>query len=417
MSGEGGLFLDACGASGPLELEWHDWIAGAETSRVFDGPSVLVGSDPAADLALSHPSVGKRHAFLQLIEGRLHAFDLDSRDGLRWFGVPRRSGWIDRRRPMQLGPTTIRVVQGDRGDDEEPGAGPSPLSSRFASRHPLPGVMLDIRGPKGDSQRWAMDRVLTLIGRSPTCKVRLLESGTSRYACGLVRTPKGVWMVDLRSSQGVTVNGVARRRVQLEDGDVIRVGGYSIRLAYDGPATSPGRLAEVHTVRSRDLSYLPAPIGLPGDDNRPPTGLTPAAWELAPEMILRHLQGRDDTTSEPTSAPFDHALMMLVRLLGEIHRDHLEVVREEMEQIRKLNREMGSLRAQLPRLETAARDDAPPVRAPDEAKVMRPTPEDLAIDRPAPLTVQTLVGERLAAWEKERQSRWRKVMGLLVKPS
>lgn len=415
MSGEGGLFLDACGASGPLQLGWDNWESGEEALRVFDRPSVLVGRNPDIDLSLSHPRVGKRHAYLQMIEGRLYAIDLDSRDGLRWSGVPRRSGWIDQRRPMQLGPTTIRVVEGDRAEDEEPAAGPGPLSRRFASRHHLPGAMLEIRGAEGEPSRWPMDRVLTLVGSSPACKVRLLEPGTSRYACGLVRTLKGVWMVDLLSSRGVTVNGVACRQARLEDGDVLQVGGQSIRLTYDGPATRNGHRAEAGPIYPGGASLQHAPIDFPAAEGRLPAHPTQEAWELVPEMILRQLGGRTDP-APAASAPFDHALMMLVRLLGEIHRDHLEVVREEMEQIRRLNREIASQSAQLPRPQSAARDTSRPVDAPDADGDLRSVPEDPPFDRPAPQLVQSLVGERLAAWEKERQSRWRKVMGLLVKP-
>src|SRR4051812_30355278 len=102
MSGDGGRFLEACGATGPLELEWEDREAGETARRAFDRPAVLVGRNPRGDLVLDHPGVSKRHAYLQVIEGRLHAIDLESRDGLRWSGVPRRSGWVDRGRPMEF---------------------------------------------------------------------------------------------------------------------------------------------------------------------------------------------------------------------------------------------------------------------------------------------------------------------------
>jgi hypothetical protein len=416
MSEEGSLFLEACGASGPLELEWDDWESGEAVRRVFVGPAVLVGRSPGADLSLAHPRVGRRHAYLQVIEGRLYAIDLEGRDRLRWSGVPRRSGWVDRRRPMQLGPTTIRVVAGDRAEGEEPGAGPGPLSSRFAGRQPLPGVLLRIAGAEGKPIQMAMDRVLALVGSSPECQVRLPEPGTSRYACALVRTPGGVWMVDLLSSRGVTLNGVACRQARLEDGDVLRVGGRAIRLTYDGPATRPRHRAAAGPIRPGDGPHLPAPVDLPDWPGRPPTDATQDALELVPELILGRLRGGGGPAPEEASAPFHHALLMLVRLLGDMHRDHLEVVREEMGQIRRLNREMGSLRDQLPRPDPTAGDVAGPVPAPEAGKDARPAPEAPPRDRQAPRAVQALVGERLAAWEKERQSRWRRVMDLLVKP-
>jgi pSer/pThr/pTyr-binding forkhead associated (FHA) protein len=402
MSEEGDLFLEACGASGPLQLEWDDWESGEAVRRDFNSPSVLVGHNPDADLSLEHPRVGRRHAYLQMIEGRLYAIDLDSRDGLRWSGVPRRAGWIDRRRSMQLGPTTIRIIGGDRAESEDSVAGPGPLSRRFVARHPLPGVVLEIREADGPPKRWAMNRSLTLVGSSPDCKIQLLEPGTSRYACGLVRTPKGVWMVDLLSSRGVSVNGVVCRQAKLEDGDMLQVGGQALRLIYDGTATRPFHqaLATPHT---------PAPIDFLARTDQSPTDATQDAWELVPEMILRQLQCRDGPAPEKLSTPFDHALLMLVRLLGDMQRDHVEVVREELEQIRQLGREMRSLRARSSEADPATTQlaETPPAI---EQEV------DFSRDRPAPQLVRAMAGERLAAWEKERQTRWRKVMGLLVKP-
>ena len=284
MSEEGRIFLEDCGATGPLQLEWSDWNSEEMIRRVFDQPSVMVGRNADADLCLDHARVSKRHAYVQMIEGRLYAIDLDSRDGLRWSDVPRPAGWIDPRRPMQLGPTTIGVVESGVVEGEAPGAGPGPLSRRFASRHTLPGAVLEIRGDGVEPTRWPMDRVLTLVGCAPACKVRLLESGTSRYACALVRTPKGVWVVDLLSSRGVTVNGVARRRARLEDGDSIQIGGQSIRLTYDGLRSS-------------------TPSNLPSRPGRIPTDLNREAWELVPDLVLGQLQGRGNPASETGGGP------------------------------------------------------------------------------------------------------------------
>jgi hypothetical protein len=73
MGGDLGQFLEACGASGPLRLEWDDWETGRPVTRDFERPAVLVGRNPRADLVLGHPLVGRRHAYLQLVEGRLFA--------------------------------------------------------------------------------------------------------------------------------------------------------------------------------------------------------------------------------------------------------------------------------------------------------------------------------------------------------
>jgi hypothetical protein len=88
MSGDRGQFLEACGASGPLRLEWDDWETGRLVARDFERPAVLVGRNPRANLVLGHPLVGLRHAYLQLVEGRLFATDLGAVRGCTGAGCP-----------------------------------------------------------------------------------------------------------------------------------------------------------------------------------------------------------------------------------------------------------------------------------------------------------------------------------------
>jgi hypothetical protein len=110
---------------------------------------------------------------------------------------------------------------------------------------------------------------------------------------------------------------------------------------------------------------------------------------------------------------------MLIRLLGDAHRDHLGLVREELEEIRRLSRAMDGLRARLDRADAVGRLGAP---APGPEPSAPPGPWQGAENgeqppvRPDPHLVHALLGERIAAWERERQSRWRKVLELLVRP-
>src|SRR3954462_11606016 len=87
-------FLDACGANGPMywAIERRD-AAGVERV-VFDLPFLVVGRDPSSDLQLRHPEVSDRHAYLQLVGGRLFCLDLGSRTGTYVDGRCVRSGWV-----------------------------------------------------------------------------------------------------------------------------------------------------------------------------------------------------------------------------------------------------------------------------------------------------------------------------------
>ena len=410
MSSDLGQFLEACGANGPLRLEWDDWETGRPVARDFERPAVLVGRNPRADLVLGHPLVGLRHAYLQLVEDRLFATDLGSREGLHWGGVPRRRGWIDRSRPVQVGVTTIRVVEGSLAGDGGPG--PGPTSRRYQSSRSLPRAVLEMRGSGEEMRRLPLDRVLTLVGGSQGCHVRLPGPGISRFVCGPLRTSVGVWAVDLLSSRGVAVNGAICRQVRLEDGDVLRIGALAVRLTYEEFTAPP---------RADTPTQLAGPISGLGPDWSSVGPLPPALIDrpgsLLREAALRPLLEGEGPSPDVASSPFGQALILLIRLLGDMHRDHLKLVREELEQIRRINLEMKTTGAGLARPDPDPGTSTKAATVGDAAANGDPEPGPGAphprlVD---PEAVHSLVGERLVAWEQERRSRWQRVIELLVK--
>ena len=117
------------------------------------------------------------------------------------------------------------------------------------------------------------------------------------------------------------------------------------------------------------------------------------------------------------SSPFGQALILLIRLLGDIHRDHLKLVREELAQIRRINLEMKATGAGLASPDPDPGTGTKAATVEDAAANGDPEPGPGAphprlVD---PEAVHSLVWERLVAWEQERRSRWQRVIELLVK--
>ena len=75
-----------------------------------------------------------------------------------------------------------------------------------------------------------MNRVMSLIGSASGCKFRLADPSVSPFHCSLLRTPLGLWVVDLLGPDGVSVNDALVRYALLADDDVLKVGRYRIRV-------------------------------------------------------------------------------------------------------------------------------------------------------------------------------------------
>ena len=224
------LFLQACGATGPLQLRIeHPGNCGAE-SRRFDTPFVVIGRDPQSDLVFDHRDVCPRHAYLQLIGGRLYCVDLGSRSGISVVGQSRRAGWVEPQQAIRIGPFRIRLVT-DGGGAGEPGSYHDVEPSRLT---------LDLlhRGVK--ASEWPIAGGLSLVGSSTDCQVRLLDPDVSNTHCSLISTQQGLWVVDLLGKGGIQVNGVQVRQALLEPRDELRVGRSTIRIRQTVDAGGPG---------------------------------------------------------------------------------------------------------------------------------------------------------------------------------
>ena len=81
----------------------------------------------------------------------------------------------------------------------------------------------------------------TTIGRAPESDLRLKDSSVSRRHAVVTIGPKGAFIEDLRSVNGVTVNGQRIRHARLSDSDVIELGVKRFRFtSFDTRIFTPG---------------------------------------------------------------------------------------------------------------------------------------------------------------------------------
>ena len=249
-------FMKACEIAGPLQLAVRAPSPKESGVRLLHQPFALVGRDQRADVLLDHKLVSRRHVYLQIVDGQAFWLDLDSRSGTSAEGQLRKFGWLEAGKPIRIGPFELQRLAGSGSASgnrrTRPGLHISPLVARSYDGQALPEVSLEFLNGPSRSACWPMNRVMSLIGSASGCKFRLADSSVSPYHCGLLRTPLGLWIVDLLGPDGTGVNDALVRHALLADNDVLRVGRYRIRMRIrfasldsDGSASEEGRRARL----------------------------------------------------------------------------------------------------------------------------------------------------------------------------
>jgi pSer/pThr/pTyr-binding forkhead associated (FHA) protein len=535
------LFLQACRWLGPLRFTVAHSNELSATQLVLHQPFALVGCDPRTDLFLNHPVVSRRHAYLQVLGGRLFCVDLQSRTGIHWDDGPKRSGWLEAEQPLRIGPFQIRA----NGNSAALPA-PVPLSALYSPvgqafqpdgvsdqagkpdlqrEEELPEVALEFVNRLPEPTVWRMSSMLALVGRAALCRVRLMGESVSKFHCSLVRTPLGVWVVDLFGKGGIRVNEVPVRCARLEEGDRLQVGHFIIRARFARrlpsrvpfshlvEATVPAHKPEATSagssglsVEARQMFTLPMTVGKAFQpDGNPPalqeTGISAPAASLiqGTAVLAQHLPGAlalplagssTEAEADRTKPPgelllpllpqvlptttelaqanteavqsllvpiaqhlgtmqhqmfeqFQQAMMMMFQMFGKLQREQIKVIREEMDRLHQLSREVMSLQAELskhtpaapdksrvgtrsadhattaaagPRLAPAYNPAANPSPRPTPAPNSKPATESKPLplpQKPPEKDMHAWLSQRIAALQEERQSRWQKIVSFL----
>jgi len=103
-----------------------------------------------------------------------------------------------------------------------------PVTPRKLNEHPV-GRLKIRRGEKLLSQR-TVDQRQILIGRKEQNDICLKGRFVSRNHAVLISEPTGVYIVDLKSTNGICVNGQRVRRQALVNGDIVSIGDYQLQF-------------------------------------------------------------------------------------------------------------------------------------------------------------------------------------------
>ena len=382
-------FLNACGLTNPLQLVVESESSGEGELRLLNQPCAVIGRDPKADVVLDHAKVSRRHVYIQVVDGEAFWIDLESRTGTRSGGESQKSGWLGGERTVRAGPYVIRRYVEDGLADSRTVESKLPLVAPLVAQTyghaPLPEVALEFLNGPSQSTSWPVRRVMSLMGSARGCKFRLTDPSVSRFHGSLLRTAAGLWVVDLLGQGGIIVNDRPVRFGPLDDGDVLVVGRYQIRVhcrstrerssngsADLGRKRSPARPPRPERVSSGRIAGDWAAARMPTDHRtgEPIKPQFPLAIPSVPsvptlevmafgpafpktggselhESMLVPLVNQFGLMQQQMFDQFQQAMAMMVQMFGTMHRDQMEVIRAELDRLHDLTEEFHALKSEL----------------------------------------------------------------------
>jgi hypothetical protein len=411
-------FLRAMGGCAPIRLQVD--VVDEETGGPvleYAQASVLVGGHPRADLRLEHPAVGKRHLFLILIGGRVFGVHLSPRAPTLWAGQAKPFGWVNPSDALGMGPFIVRWLGGDRSiASADPPHDPLAPGSFFGAP-----AALELVANGATRQRIVLDRTLTLVGNLSICAIRPNTSRASSVHCFLIQTEEGVWVQDLCSREGLSVNESSARLALLGEGDFLDIGGRRLRVRYERPPLQPSSITELSLRAESSHSFQGVgPVASPASHG--PLAERPrlAADRESMERMLGPIFDRMADFQSQTFEQFQEMMTMMVRMFGAMLSKHREFVRGELDRFERMAHALAERQPASPEANKAL----PAGAVPGEGDSGAPAANGESWKLPLPPLEESPQSEQIHAWLQERINQlgenratfWQKMLGLLRSP-
>lgn len=311
----------ACEFLHPLTVRATNRVTGIKTASPVDRPFAFLGRVNGLGVHLDDPSVSQCHAYLQVVRGVPHVFDLGSRTGVLWDDGGRGAGPVFAGQTLRIGSFDVQIEGGAKAE--------VPFAQEVPPEPPL--SVLEVHSPAGENGHFSLDRPVTLIGRHPTCHLRFLEQEASYFQCALVVTHQGVWFVDMPNRRGTPLNGRPARLAQLRDGDLLELGKVSLVFRDGEPQGQP----LVATASPGALNV---------------TALRPGSADVVAAALgpLREMMEQ-----------FQQSFVTMARMFTVMQQEHTAMMCEQMRQLQEIMRESREGSKPNGRAEGAPQDSPP----------------------------------------------------------
>lgn len=377
-----------------------------ERSYESDLPFALVGKAAAA-LISPVQRCPRRLYYFQYLNGRMFGMPLCRAQAFPAAALLP-SGWLNPSIQLTWQESRLECAVASVAADSSGGV--DPREDRVADAGALPGIAAEILVDGVTIAHWRMNRRVAVAGRSPDATAQLAHPSVSWCHCSFVSTPGGVWVVDLLSRTGIQLNGHQVAFAKVRPGDTLQIGDFEFHLKpLDGVA------------EGASSSVLAKPV-LPSS-SLVRNGDLPATRTVDPDAILPIVQ-QFGLIHQQMMDQFQQTMLMTVQMFGKLHSEQLGLIREELDHLMRLTRELEQARHELAQQRqsapaglptpssTVAKSPLPP------AQPVAPAPENQRSEQTsrkgAAADVEDWLTERIASLEQQRQSLWQRLLSSLT---
>ena len=387
---------------------------GAESDRLvkIERPYAVLGRAADADVILQDRAVSARHVYLHLDRRGLYAVDLVTRTGTRINGGNRMVGWL---RPGDWLEVAGRKVELVRIRVNGVAVDPPPCDADMladSDGDALAAVTLDPR--RSDDSPWVLGSELVFLGWSASCGIQVKDTSVARTHCALVRTASGAYLVDLCGRQTWVEDRAVRGAAALTDGDMITIGSSQFTVRIERPAWS-GQAPATEVFAPPESAGLP--VRYEGSNGAvlaryEPAGGFPIDTRLIPvetqSALMAWVMGTIQGGHGEVLRRQGEFQLAITQVLQQIQQDNAALLNIHLQRIEKIDRELGSLRAEIERRNVRP---LPPQVTP--LKIARPEPPEHAPGSAESKASTTWIINRVSQLENENRSAWKDLLGRL----
>lgn len=338
-------FLHACGVHPALELEVEASGQARSTRYCLRQPFAIVGRHPASDVYLDVDGIRPRHVYFQAIEGRMACINVSQTGTIKTSEKEVDDFcWLKPNEAVEFGNRSIKLVQ-EETDLVQRQDIIDPMAAGSAWEIFGPRITLEITNDEADGVKktWLVDRLLTLVGRTPRCAIQLNDEFVSNVHCSLVLTSTGLWVVDLLGRGGVIINEQPVRVGQLGLEDELRLGPFRIRLQEMPVAINIPMEEKAFRPLTPAGEFLVPAMGETGSHHQIRMYHTPWPDDLQNADVLEELMEKLQDMQGPMFLQYQHVITRMIETFDQLNPKQQEAVKSELDRLRQLSEEVESM--------------------------------------------------------------------------